>query len=119
MECSLAEKTCVPCTGGVPALKGAELKVLETQLPEWRVVDEHHLERTYTFPDFKQALALVNRIGAIAEEQNHHPDICLFWGKVEVKIYTHKVEGLTESDFVLAAKIEQARELAADLNSLY
>jgi len=105
---SLAEKTCVPCMGGVPALKGAELKKLQAQLPEWRVVNEHHLERTYTLADFKQALELVNRAGAIAEEQGHHPDLCLSWGKVEVKIYTHKVDGLTESDFVLAAKIEQA-----------
>lgn len=107
--CSLAEKTCVPCRGGVPPLKGAELEKLRAQLPGWRVVDEHHLQRTYTFPDFKQALEFVNRIGAIAEEQGHHPDLGLTWGQVEVQIYTHKIDGLTESDFVLAAKIEKAR----------
>jgi len=106
---SLAEKTCVPCSGGVPALKGDELKKLQAQLPGWRVVDEHHLERAYTFPDFKQALEFVNRIGAIAEDQGHHPDIYLTWGKVEVKIRTHAIDGLTESDFVLAAKIERER----------
>lgn len=105
----LTDKHCVPCEGGVPALKGATLNEYEAQLPDWRVVDEHHLERGYRFPDFKQALDFVNRIGAIAEEEGHHPDIGLSWGKVEVKMYTHAVNGLTENDFVLAAKIEQAR----------
>ncbi len=104
---SLADKTCVPCRGGVPALKGEQLQKLHAELPDWRVVDEHHLERTYKLPDFATALALVNRAGAVAEEQGHHPDICLTWGRVDVKIYTHKINGLTESDFVLAAKIER------------
>jgi 4a-hydroxytetrahydrobiopterin dehydratase len=103
----LASKTCVPCRGGVPALKGAELKRLQSQVPEWKVVNEHHLQRDYTFPDFRTALAFVNRVGELAEQQGHHPDIALAWGKVGVTIWTHKIDGLTESDFIMAAKIEQ------------
>jgi 4a-hydroxytetrahydrobiopterin dehydratase len=104
----LAEKRCVPCRGGVPPLQGEELQSYSRQLPDWKVVDGHHITRTFQFPDFQQALAFVNRAGAIAEEQGHHPDLLLAWGKVEVKTYTHKIDGLTESDFILAAKIERA-----------
>ena len=103
---SLASKTCVPCRGGVPALKGKDLEFLHQQVPQWKVVDEHHLNRTFTFPDFKQALDFVNRVGALAEEQGHHPDIMLAWGKVEITLWTHKINGLTESDFIMAAKID-------------
>ncbi len=105
----LAEKDCVPCRGGVPALKGAELHALSHQLPNWEVIDEHHITRTFEFPDFKTALGFVNRVGAIAEEQEHHPDILLAWGKAGITIWTHKVGGLTESDFILAAKIDTLR----------
>ncbi|HTA41540.1 MAG TPA: 4a-hydroxytetrahydrobiopterin dehydratase [Bryobacteraceae bacterium] len=104
---SLADQTCVPCKGGVPPLKGDALNNLKAQLPDWQVVDEHHLHRAFRFPDFKKALDFVNRAGAIAEEQGHHPDILLSWGKAEVTTYTHKIDGLTESDFVLAAKIDR------------
>ncbi|MDE3180931.1 MAG: 4a-hydroxytetrahydrobiopterin dehydratase [Acidobacteriota bacterium] len=103
----LASKTCVPCRGGVPPLKGAELRALESQVAGWKVVDEHHLVKTFTFPDFKAALLFVNRVGGIAEEQGHHPDIYLTWGKAEIKTWTHKIDGLTESDFILAAKIDE------------
>ena len=103
----LASKTCVPCRGGVPPLTGASLEALKVQLPDWTVVNEHHLERTYTFPDFKQALAFTNKVGALAEEQGHHPDIHLSWGKVGITTWTHKIDGLTESDFILAAKIDR------------
>ncbi len=103
----LAEKTCVPCRGGVPALKGEALHNLSHQLPNWNVVDEHHITRTFTFPDFKQALDFVNRVGALAEQQGHHPDILLAWGKAEVTLWTHKVDGLTESDFIMASKIDR------------
>ncbi len=102
----LAAKTCVPCRGGVPPLKGPELEGLERQVPGWSVVEEHHLEKTFRFPDFRSALEFVNRVGNLAEEQGHHPDIFLAWGKVGVKIWTHKIDGLTESDFILAAKID-------------
>ena len=102
---SLADKTCIPCRGGVPPLAGEELEALRRQTPEWSVVNGHHLHRQFQFPDFVTALAFVNRAGAVAEEQGHHPDLLLSWGKVEVTTWTHKIDGLTESDFILAAKI--------------
>jgi 4a-hydroxytetrahydrobiopterin dehydratase len=104
---SLSEKSCIPCREGVPALHGEELEKLKAQVPGWQVVDGHHLWKAYTFPDFKTALDFVNSAGAIAEAEGHHPDLLLSWGKVEVKIWTHKIDGLTENDFILAAKIEQ------------
>jgi 4a-hydroxytetrahydrobiopterin dehydratase len=106
----LASKTCVPCRGGVPPLKGQQLAEMQQQLPQWahwKVIDEHHITRTFTFPDFKQALAFVNRVGTLAEEQGHHPDMLLSWGKAEITLWTHKVDGLTESDFIMAAKIDR------------
>jgi 4a-hydroxytetrahydrobiopterin dehydratase len=107
---TLADRNCVPCRGGIPPLKGARLQDVHQQLAEpkqWQVIDEHHLIRIYKFPDFKSALEFVNRVGALAEEQGHHPDILLAWGKVEITLWTHAVDGLTESDFILAAKIER------------
>lgn len=104
----LARQKCVPCRGGVPPLAGEELQALQDKLGSgWRVVDGHHLEKTFPFPDFAQALAFTNAVGAIAEEEGHHPDIHLAWGKARVTIWTHKIDGLTRSDFVLAAKIEE------------
>ncbi len=105
----LAAKTCVPCRGGVPPLKGEELAKLHAQLAGWQVAGEHHLEKSYSFPDFRQALAFTNRVGELAEQQDHHPDIYLAWGKVGIKIWTHKIDGLTESDFILAAKIDELK----------
>ena len=102
----LASKTCVPCRGGVPPLAGSELKKYSDLLPSWQVVNGHHLEKEFSFPNFKTALEFTNRIGNLAEEQGHHPDIFLAWGKVRVTIWTHKINGLTESDFILAAKID-------------
>src|SRR5581483_602419 len=104
---TLAEKHCVPCRGGVPPLRGPELAALAAQLPDWNVVEEHHITKSFVFPDFKTALDFVNRVGAVAEAEGHHPDLCLAWGKVDVKIYSYKIRGLTESDFVMAAKIDQ------------
>jgi 4a-hydroxytetrahydrobiopterin dehydratase len=107
---TLADRNCVPCRGGIPPLKGAKLEEVHQQLAEpkrWQVIDEHHLHRIYKFSDFKSALEFVNRVGALAEEQGHHPDILLAWGKVEITLWTHAVDGLTESDFILAAKIER------------
>ncbi|MGO9127284.1 MAG: 4a-hydroxytetrahydrobiopterin dehydratase [Terriglobales bacterium] len=102
----LASKDCVPCRGGVPPLKGEQLHAFSHQLPNWKVVNEHHITRAFSFPDFKQALDFVNRVGAVAEEQGHHPDILLKWGNAEITIWTHKIDGLTESDFIMAAKID-------------
>ena len=107
---ALASKTCIPCRGGVPPLKGAELAALAVQVPQWKVVEEHHLEQAFTFPDFRQALGFVNQLGNLAEEQGHHPDIHLAWGMARITIWTHKIDGLTESDFILAAKIDELRK---------
>jgi 4a-hydroxytetrahydrobiopterin dehydratase len=109
MASELAKKKCVPCRGGVPPLQGDAVAQLLRQLAGgWVAVADHHLEKDYTFPDFAQALAFTNRVGAIAEEEGHHPDIYLSWGKVSINIWTHKIDGLTESDFVLAAKADAA-----------
>jgi 4a-hydroxytetrahydrobiopterin dehydratase len=105
---SLAEKDCVPCRGGVPPLDaGAVAGYLRQLQPGWEAPKNHHLVRTFTFPDFKAALAYVARVGALAEEQGHHPDLYLAWGKVRVEVWTHKIDGLTESDFVFAAKCDR------------
>ncbi len=103
----LALRRCVPCKGGVPPLKGEKLVELAQQVAGWEVVEEHHLAKSFPFPDFRKALAFVNRVGELAEEQGHHPDIYLTWGKADITIWTHKINGLTESDFILAAKIDQ------------
>jgi 4a-hydroxytetrahydrobiopterin dehydratase len=106
-SCELASQRCVPCRGGVPPLTEVERRPLLAQLESWSVIDGHHLAKTFTFPDFIQALAFVNRVGSIAEENGHHPDLRLSWGKVLVEIWTHKIDGLTESDFILAAKCDK------------
>jgi len=107
MKKDLTQKKCTPCTVGVVALSREQLKPFELQLGEgWSVVSGHHLEKTYPFKNFKQALAFTNIVGAVAEEEGHHPTVLLSWGQVIVRIWTHKVDGLTESDFILAAKIE-------------
>jgi len=104
---TLSQEQCVPCRGGVPPLQGSELKDLVSELGNgWAVATEHHLWKEFRFPDFKEALAFTNRVGAIAEQEGHHPDIHLAWGKVRIEIWTHKIDGLTRSDFVLAAKVE-------------
>jgi 4a-hydroxytetrahydrobiopterin dehydratase len=103
----LASQTCVPCRGGVPPLKGDELRQILQEVPQWQVINEHHVTRTFPFPDFKHALAFVNRVGEVAEQQGHHPDILLTWGKAEITMWTHKIDGLTRSDLIMAAKIDQ------------
>jgi 4a-hydroxytetrahydrobiopterin dehydratase len=103
----LARKDCVPCRGGVPPLTAEETAALLARLETgWQVVD-NHLEKSYAFDDFKQALDFTNRVGELAEEQGHHPDIYLAWGNVTLAIWTHKIDGLTESDFILAAKADE------------
>jgi 4a-hydroxytetrahydrobiopterin dehydratase len=103
----LAEKECIPCKGGVPPLSGHTLKTLHAAVNNgWQLVGEHHLEKEYKFKDFREALDFTNQVGEMAERQNHHPDIYLAWGRVKVTIWTHKIDGLTESDFFFAAKTD-------------
>ena len=102
----LSKRECVPCRGGVPPLGKEEIGKLLEELDGWEVIKEHHLRKNYTFKDFRESLAFVNRVGQLSEEQGHHPDICFGWGHCEVTIWTHKIDGLTESDFILAAKID-------------
>lgn len=107
----LAAKDCIPCKGGVPPLAGQELHTYYAQLGSgWSLVEDHHLVKEYTFKNFQEALDFTNIVGSIAEAENHHPDILTAWGKVGVTIWTHKIDGLTESDFVFAAKVERAYE---------
>jgi 4a-hydroxytetrahydrobiopterin dehydratase len=107
-QSELAAKECVPCQGGVPPLQGAELTELHDKLGhDWQVVDQHHLEKTFTFNDFHEALEFTNRVGELAEGIGHHPDIYLTWGKVKVSIWTHTIDGLAESDFIFAAKTNE------------
>lgn len=103
----LAEKQCVPCRGGVKPLQGEALNQLAKELhPGWKVVDGHHLEREFRFEDFRGALEFVNEVGELAELENHHPDILLSYGKALIRLWTHKIDGLHENDFILAAKID-------------
>ena len=103
----LCDMKCKACRGGVEPFKGEQIKPYLAQLDEnWTVQDEKRLVRTFKFPDFAKALAFVNRVGELAEAEGHHPDIFLSWGKVRVSLMTHKIGGLWESDFILAAKID-------------
>jgi 4a-hydroxytetrahydrobiopterin dehydratase len=103
----LADQHCVPCQGGVPPLEGEKLQDLVLEVGRgWKVIDGHHLWKRFDFPDFVSALDFVNRVGALAEQEGHHPDLHLTWGRVDIEIWTHKIDGLTESDFILAARIE-------------
>ena len=103
----LASRQCVPCRGGVPPLNSEEISKLSPQLRDWEVVNDHHLAKSYKFANFAEAQQFVNRVGDLAEEQGHHPDICFCWGRADISIWTHKINGLTESDFILAAKIDK------------
>lgn len=104
---ALANKTCVPCMGGVPPIEFERSRELLAELRGWSIIDEHHLEKEFSFPDFKSALAFVNQAGEVSEFEGHHPELVLSWGRVIARIWTHKIDGLTESDFILAAKFDQ------------
>ncbi|MEC4673276.1 MAG: 4a-hydroxytetrahydrobiopterin dehydratase [Nitrospirota bacterium] len=105
---SLADNQCVPCRGGVPQLERPKVQELLAQLDQgWGLNPEGHIERMYEFTNFAEALDFVNKVGAIAEQEGHHPDLFLAWGKCKVEIWTHKIKGLTESDFYLAAKADR------------
>jgi 4a-hydroxytetrahydrobiopterin dehydratase len=103
---ALTSKHCVPCEGGIPSLTAEEITPLLAQLDGWSVEGGQKLKKTYTFPDFVQALAFVNRAGDVAEAEGHHPDLYLTWGKVGVELITHAIGGLSENDFILAAKLD-------------
>jgi 4a-hydroxytetrahydrobiopterin dehydratase len=104
---SLADQACVPCRGGVPPLEAQRVRELLRQLPGWSVNSEGHLERSYSFKNFREALVFANRVGEIAEAERHHPDLYVAWGRCTVEIWTHKIDGLTESDFYFAAKVDR------------
>lgn len=107
----LADNKCVPCRGGVPPLETSRVQELLKELGKgWELNQAGHLERLYTFKNFAQALGFVNKVGAVAEEEGHHPDLYLAWGKCKVELWTHKINGLTESDFYMAAKADRAFE---------
>lgn len=102
----LSEKKCTPCQGGIPPLEEKEISQHLARLNGWQVVEQHHLLKIFLFPDFRSALAFVNQVAEIAEAENHHPNINFTWGKVEISIWTHKIDGLHENDFILASKID-------------
>jgi len=111
MKTELANKQCVPCNQNTPRLDSAAMQRLQGQLSEgWKVIEDHHLEKEFPFRNFKEALEFTNRVGAIAEQEGHHPDILLRWGKVKLTIWTHSIDGLSENDFILAAKADAVRE---------
>ena len=107
MDVNFSKKTCSPCQKGTKPLKGSLLQDLHKQLSSgWHIIDEHHLEKELSFKNFKEALAYTNQIGALAEKEGHHPDIHLSYGKVKILLWTHKIDGLSENDFILAAKYD-------------
>jgi 4a-hydroxytetrahydrobiopterin dehydratase len=110
MECSLADNKCVPCRGGVPALTPEEIAPLMAQLQGWQLEENKKLIKSYPFKNFVEAMAFANAITPVAEEEGHHPDLYVRWGEVRVYLWTHKIDGLTSSDFYMAAKIDRVRE---------
>lgn len=106
----LADQRCAPCHGGTPPLAAAQrARLLERLAGGWELIEDHHLRKAYAFEDFRSALEFVNRVGAVAEAEGHHPDVELGWGRVVLSVHTHAVDGLTEADFVLAAKADRVR----------
>ena len=104
---SLADKTCVPCHGGVPKLTREQFQSLLGELKDWQVVDDQRLHKVVKTKDFEKALKLANNVGEIAEEQQHHPDLLVRWGSLTIDLWTHAIDGLSEADFILAAKIDK------------
>jgi len=102
----LENKKCVPCEGGIKSLKGDKLRLYIEQISNWQIIEDHHIIKKFKFPDFKKALDFVNKVGELAEQENHHPDILLGWGKVEITLFTHAIDGLSENDFIVAKKID-------------
>jgi 4a-hydroxytetrahydrobiopterin dehydratase len=109
---SLADRRCVPCLGGTPPLSPAEIRPLLRLVQGWQVEDGKKLLKSYRFENFVQAVDFVNAVTAVAEHEGHHPDLYVRWGEVRVYLWTHKIDGLTESDFVMAAKIDRVHRTA-------
>jgi len=113
MSSQLAQQRCAPCSGNTPPLEGEELDALQEQLDaDWTVVEEHHLEKEFTFDSYLDVIDFVNTIAHVALEQEHHPDIRFTFDSVNVTIWTHKIDGLSVNDFILAARIEDAYRAA-------
>ena len=105
---NLAQKKCLPCQGGIAPLAGKKLESYKPKIgKDWKIINSHHLEKEFRFKDFKQALEFTDKVGELAESQGHHPDILLTWGKVKISLFTHKIDGLHENDFIMAAKIDE------------
>ncbi len=106
---SLADNKCVPCRGGVPPMERSKAEQMLGELEHgWQLNDQGHLERLYTFKNFAQAMAFASTVGDLAEAEGHHPDLYIAWGKCKIEVWTHKISGLTASDFYLAAKADRA-----------
>jgi 4a-hydroxytetrahydrobiopterin dehydratase len=108
MATELAKKTCVACHGGMPTTPAEEIPGLLAQLEGWRVEGGKKLVKTFKWKDWLDTIRFVDRIGDVAEREDHHPNLYVAWGRVDVTIWTHAVDALTENDFILAAKIDQA-----------
>lgn len=109
----LTSASCVPCKGGVPALTDDEINQLLPDVPEWHVSQVEgvkRITREFRLPDFMAAMELAVRVGALAEAEQHHPDLHVAWGKLGVEVWTHKIKGLHRNDFILAAKINHLLE---------
>ena len=105
----LAQRHCVPCEGGTPPLTGEQVEPLLSQLGGWEVVEGKKLSKSFRFGNFVEAVDFVNKITPVAEAEGHHPDLVVRWGEVRVELWTHAIGGLSENDFIMAAKIDQIR----------
>jgi 4a-hydroxytetrahydrobiopterin dehydratase len=114
MAANLADKTCIPCRGGIPPLAASVAKEMLAEAPSWMLADDaRRIERTFRFPNFQKAMDFVVKIGELAEAEGHHPDIHFGWGYATISLHTHKIKGLHENDFIMAAKINRLAEAIA------
>lgn len=105
--CSLLDKKCKPCEGGMPSLTGSEIKPFLAEIPGWSLIDNKQIQKEYKFKNFLSAVQFINKIANVSEDEGHHPDILLHsWNKVKVMLTTHAIDGLSENDFILAAKLD-------------
>ncbi|MEM7828266.1 MAG: 4a-hydroxytetrahydrobiopterin dehydratase [Candidatus Aenigmatarchaeota archaeon] len=108
MELELLKRKCIPCEGGVEPIRGATLKgYLSSLKGGWELVDERKIRKEFTFSDFKGAIRFVNRVADLAEDEGHHPDIFISYNRVRIELWTHSISGLSENDFIIAAKIDE------------